>query len=34
MSWLRFIKHLYWLRSVSAALWIMDYEAQKPPHQK
>jgi hypothetical protein len=27
MSWLaRFIKHVYTLRSVSLALWVMQYE--------
>ena len=31
---IRFIKHLYRLRSVSLALWVMDYENFTPPNQK
>jgi hypothetical protein len=31
---IRFLKHLYRLRSVSLALWVMNYENVTPPNQK
>lgn len=31
---LRFIRHVITLRSISSALWVMDYENHKPTHGK